>query len=54
VETAEGPRRPRKKAFREGGIHLVTVPVDYTENVRVVIDELRSAALEREAGGMVG
>jgi acetolactate synthase-1/2/3 large subunit len=29
-------------SFREGGVHLVIVPVDYTENQRVLIDELKS------------
>jgi acetolactate synthase I/II/III large subunit len=29
-------------AFQEGGLHLVTVPVDYSENSRVLVDELRS------------
>ena len=29
-------------AFEAGGVHLVTVPVDYSENVRVLVDELRN------------
>ncbi len=35
-------------AFRRGGIHLIIVPVDYSENQRVLIDELksRSAAID--------
>jgi acetolactate synthase-1/2/3 large subunit len=28
-------------AFQEGGVHLVTVPIDYSENMRVLVDELR-------------
>jgi acetolactate synthase I/II/III large subunit len=28
-------------AFREGGVHLVVTPVDYSENMRVLVDELR-------------
>jgi len=28
-------------AFKDGGVHLVTVPIDYAENTRVLIDELR-------------
>jgi acetolactate synthase-1/2/3 large subunit len=28
-------------AFDQGGLHLVTVPVDYSENMRVLVDELR-------------
>ena len=27
-------------AFAAGGVHLVTVPVDYSENMRVLVDEL--------------
>ena len=30
-------------AFNEGGVHLVSVPVDYSENQRVLVDELRQA-----------
>ncbi|HEV2484732.1 MAG TPA: acetolactate synthase large subunit [Terracidiphilus sp.] len=29
-------------AFRSGGVHLVIVPIDYSENQRVLIDELKS------------
>jgi acetolactate synthase I/II/III large subunit len=29
-------------AFAEGGVHLVDVPIDYSENARVLVDELRS------------
>jgi acetolactate synthase-1/2/3 large subunit len=50
VETAEGLPPALEKAFREGGVHLITVPVDYTENIRVLVDELRSTTLERVAG----
>ncbi len=30
-----------KAAFSQGGVHLVVVPVDYSENIRVLVDELR-------------
>jgi acetolactate synthase-1/2/3 large subunit len=30
-------------AFREGGVHLVVVPVDYSENMRVLVEELPAA-----------
>jgi acetolactate synthase-1/2/3 large subunit len=30
------------KAFIDGGIHLVAVPIDYTENTRVLVEELRA------------
>src|SRR4051812_19986312 len=29
-------------AFTAGGVHLVAVPIDYSENTRVLVDELRS------------
>jgi acetolactate synthase-1/2/3 large subunit len=30
-----------ERAFTEGGVQLVTVPIDYSENTRVLVDELR-------------
>ncbi|WP_027058430.1 acetolactate synthase large subunit [Mesorhizobium loti] len=30
-----------EKAFTGGGVHLVVVPIDYSENTRVLVDELR-------------
>ena len=30
-----------KAAFEEGGVHLIDAPVDYSQNTRVLIDELR-------------
>lgn len=30
-------------AFDEGGVHVVAVPVDYAENTRVLVDELRGS-----------
>ena len=29
-------------AFTTGGVHVVVVPIDYTENIRVLVDELRN------------
>jgi acetolactate synthase-1/2/3 large subunit len=29
-------------AFREGGVHLVVAPIDYSENMRVLVNELHS------------
>jgi acetolactate synthase I/II/III large subunit len=29
-------------AFNSGGVHLVVVPIDYSENIRVLVDELRA------------
>ncbi|WP_298967861.1 acetolactate synthase large subunit [uncultured Methylobacterium sp.] len=34
-------------AFRAGGVHLVAVPVDYSENTRVLVDELRARVKDR-------
>ena len=33
-------RRRWRTAFAGGGVHLVIVPVDYSENKRVLVDEL--------------
>jgi acetolactate synthase-1/2/3 large subunit len=30
-----------EQAFSSGGLHLVTVPIDYSENIRVLVEELR-------------
>ncbi|MFN4283457.1 MAG: acetolactate synthase large subunit [Alphaproteobacteria bacterium] len=32
-------------AFRAGGVHLIDVPIDYSENMRVLVDELRGQSL---------
>ncbi|EWY38254.1 acetolactate synthase [Skermanella stibiiresistens SB22] len=37
-------------ALSAGGVHIVAVPVDYSENTRVLVDELRAAVPERTAG----
>ena len=34
-------RSTLEAAFASGGVHLVVVPIDYTENTRVLVDELR-------------
>ncbi|MBS7813284.1 acetolactate synthase large subunit [Roseococcus pinisoli] len=40
--SAIGELRPTlEKAFTEGGVHLVVVPIDYSENQRVLVEELR-------------
>src|SRR5580658_10449616 len=39
---AVGELRPAlEAAFAGGGVHLVAVPIDYSENTRVLVDELR-------------
>jgi acetolactate synthase I/II/III large subunit len=35
-------------AFKGGGVHLIDVPIDYSENVRVLIDELKHRVKEIE------
>ena len=49
VQTADGLVPALEAAFREGGVHLIAAPIDYTENIRVLVDELRNAALDSQA-----
>ena len=42
VETTDGLASTLRQAFDAGGVHLVTVPIDYSENARVLVDELRN------------
>jgi acetolactate synthase-1/2/3 large subunit len=49
VQTADGLVPALEAAFREGGVHLIVAPIGYTENIRVLVDELRSAALDSQA-----
>jgi acetolactate synthase-1/2/3 large subunit len=44
VERADGLAPALEAAFAQGGVQLVTVPVDYSENIRVLVDELRANA----------
>ena len=44
VETADGLAPALEAAFAGGGVHVVSVPVDYSENIRVLVDELRAHA----------
>ena len=48
VESADGLVPALEAAFAGGGMHLVTVPIDYSENMRVLVEELRGAG-QREA-----
>ncbi len=41
IEASDALVPTLEAAFGEGGVHLVTVPVDYSENVKVLVDELR-------------
>jgi acetolactate synthase-1/2/3 large subunit len=45
VETADGLAPTLEAAFAAGGVHLVVSPIDYSENKRVLVDELRAGAL---------
>jgi acetolactate synthase I/II/III large subunit len=44
VETADDLVPILDSAFQDGGVQLVIVPVDYSENARVLVDELRAHA----------
>ncbi|MBN9161731.1 MAG: hypothetical protein J0I07_12265 [Myxococcales bacterium] len=35
-------------AFAGGGIHLIEVPIDYSENTRVLVEELRNRSPDVE------
>ena len=45
VEKADGLAPTLEAAFKAGGVQLITVPVDYSENTRVLVDELRKPVL---------
>jgi acetolactate synthase I/II/III large subunit len=47
VNSADGLASALEAAFAGGGVHLVTVPVDYSENTRVLVDELCARAIEK-------
>jgi acetolactate synthase-1/2/3 large subunit len=44
IEAAEQLAPVLEQAFGQGGVHLVSVPIDYSENSRVFIEELRTHA----------
>ena len=44
VESADGLAPALEAAFAGGGVHLVSAPVYYLENIRVLVDELRTYA----------
>jgi acetolactate synthase I/II/III large subunit len=41
VESTDGLIPTLERAFKNGGVHLISVPIDYSENTRVLVDELR-------------
>jgi acetolactate synthase I/II/III large subunit len=47
VQRVDGLAPALDAAFASGGVHLVSTPIDYSENERVLVDELRS----RQASG---
>ncbi|HYG88524.1 MAG TPA: acetolactate synthase large subunit [Azospirillum sp.] len=51
IDTAEGLVPTLEAAFKAGGVHLVTVPVDYSENTRVLVEELRNRGIATAAQG---
>jgi acetolactate synthase-1/2/3 large subunit len=44
VESADALAPTLEAAFAGGGVHLVVVPVDYSENSRVLLEELHAHA----------
>jgi acetolactate synthase I/II/III large subunit len=42
VEAADDLIPALEAAFQAGGVHLVAVPIDYSENMRVLVDELKA------------
>jgi acetolactate synthase-1/2/3 large subunit len=54
VESAEGLAPALEAAFSEGGVQLIAVPIDYSENTRVLVDELRNrvAATDAQPGAL--
>ena len=41
IEATDGIIPTLEAAFQAGGVHLVEVPIDYSENMRVLVEELR-------------
>ncbi len=50
VTSAEALAPTLEAAFAAGGVHLVAVPIDYSENTRVLVDELGGHAPQVEPG----
>ena len=42
VESIDALVPTLEQAFASGGVHLVAVPIDYSENMRVLVEELRA------------
>jgi acetolactate synthase-1/2/3 large subunit len=50
IDSEDGLVPALEKAFAAGSIHLIAVPIDYSENIRVLVDELRSAMPRDQQG----
>jgi acetolactate synthase-1/2/3 large subunit len=48
VASAEDLAPALESSFRGGGVRLIVAPIDYSENSRVLVDELRGPAPKRE------
>jgi len=57
VEEADSLVPALEKAFNGGGVHLVVAPIDYSENIRVLVEELRNRvpppAIADKSGSLV-
>jgi acetolactate synthase-1/2/3 large subunit len=42
IEATEDLVPALHEAFEAGGVHLITAPVDYSDNLRILVDELHS------------
>jgi acetolactate synthase I/II/III large subunit len=51
IRTADELAPTLEAAFAAGGVHLVAAPIDYSENMRVFVDELASAIVPGPAVG---
>jgi acetolactate synthase I/II/III large subunit len=47
IETIDSFVPTLDAAFKSGGVHLIAIPIDYSENVRVLVDELGTRATGR-------
>ncbi|MCE0721694.1 MULTISPECIES: acetolactate synthase large subunit [Legionella] len=50
VESIESFQSILENAFKEGGVHLVVFPIDYSENKRVLVDELQERMPPKKKG----
>ena len=48
VSAADGLESALEWGFQQGGVRLISVPVDYSENMRVLVDELQNRESDAE------